>query len=224
MSAIQVTVSSGLDWPAVALDFVTLGLAIGTVYLARETRKSVDEIAKSAAAAQAEADATLALVAEARTDRELEVQPLLTLGAEQAVMPLRPGETNVPWLQVRNVGRGPALTVRIVQYLSGEMFWSEGRFLIPAGEQFPPASPTLNGGRPMLPLSDHRGISSVDPNFVGSDPDNIVAYCRDQLGNGLRFAVRTGEPPEVWHRGEPAKPWSAALEEPFDWRPVELRS
>ena len=36
MSAIQVTVNSGLDWPAVALDFLTFGLAIGTVYLATE--------------------------------------------------------------------------------------------------------------------------------------------------------------------------------------------
>ncbi|MGH7685606.1 MAG: hypothetical protein ACREN2_02145 [Candidatus Dormibacteria bacterium] len=196
-------------------------MAVATVILGIMTSRSVKEAARTAAAAQAEADASLLLVEETRKDREMEVRPVLTLGNKSGTVPFGSGGS-VPGLRLRNIGRGPALTVRVVQYLSGEVFWSEGLFQIPAGEDYPHETPAT-GPEPLLPLTDRRGFGVVEPSLFGSDPDNVAFYCRDQLGNGLRFRPRTGEPPDVWRRGDTAPAWSTALSEPFDWRPVDRR-
>lgn len=220
MSAIQVTVSSGLDWAAVGLDAVTLALAAATVYLALQTKQSVKEAARTAGAAKAEADATVDLVKEARIDRELEVQPVI-VGETYGPITVAEGQI-APALQVRNIGRGPALTVRVLKNLDGEVFWSEGLFAIPPGGQtFPPYSPA--NPAQIFPLTGQASPTAVEPSLILAAED-VVVYCRDQLGNGLRFNVRAGKPPELWPRGKAAPRWSAALEEPFDWRPVDQRS
>ena len=189
----------------------TLALAGVTVFLGLQTRDAARETAKAAKAAQADADASAALVDETRRGRALEVRPWIAFGGSS-------GETDgMPAHRVRNIGRGPALSVRLVQKAAGEVFWSIGTFFIPPGEYVPASE-----GQ-MVPLGDRRGAASVEPSLAGDGRNNVVAYCRDELGNGLRFVMRTGEPPEVWLRGSPPPPWATALDEPFDWRPADQR-
>ena len=214
MGAVQGTVSAGLDWPAIALVVLTGALALATLYLAWQTRNSVAEIAKSASAAQAEAKATLALVEEARKDRELAVQPVIVLGDPQGDTEM--AGRSVPQVQVRNVGRAPALTVRLLRNWGGEVCWSQDfRVVPPEGEVFQRDSPAYDAQTFLL--FGHGDPSTVEPGVIHESED-VVAYCRDQLGNGLRFALRNAEPPEVWRRGDKPPRWASALEQALDLR------
>lgn len=222
----------------IVLDILTGGVAVmtgalafATFRLGAATRRSVAEAAEAVEAAQAEAEATAALVRETRRDRELEVQPLLILGDIQGTQPLGEPPVSVPTLQVRNIGRGPALTTRVVQRRGESVFWSEGFFVVPAGGSFP--APAPSNPNALLALGGRREAASVEPALVGpGDKDCVVVYCRDQLGNALRFRAETGLPPEIFLRehwldetfpDEWIPDWLPALREPFDLRPADQR-
>ena len=139
--------------------------------------------------------------------------------------------SEAPAVQVQNVGRGPAIGLRIVKWHAGEIFWSEPVTIAPG--QTVPAQLERDSGvglgmvRQWLYLGEgHEGFTAVDPRLAQRDkPNDLVAYCLDLLGNGLRFRLRVGEPPTVWHpASEVEPPWAPALKEPFDWRPANLRA
>jgi hypothetical protein len=200
-----------LDTLTAVLGAATVLMAGATIYLGRQTRDSVRVGAKVAQAAQAEADATVALVNEARRDRELAVQPVLLIEQSGDL------DNGIPILQLRNIGRGPAIGVRAVQRNAGEVFWNVEPFHIASDASYP-----ARGG--CFSLEGRRGAGSVEPALVGeAHTDDLYAYCFDQLGNSLRFRLRRSDPPTVWRPGEPRPDWAAALDQPLDWRNADLR-
>jgi hypothetical protein len=207
----MVTSDPMLDWLTAVLGAATLVMAGATIYLGRQTRDAVRVGAKTAEAAQAEADATLALVGEARRDRELAVQPVLV-----AVRIERADAT--PVLQIRNIGPGPAVGIRVLHRTGGEVFWTARLFHLSSGETYP-------SDAALFPLQERRGAAWVQAAFVGEQPpEDICAYCVDQLGNALRFRLRTGEPTQVWRPGTTPPLWAAVLSDPLDWRSLTLRT
>jgi hypothetical protein len=199
---IQVGSDTALDI-LTALLFVATGvMAFATLRLARQTRKSVSVAEEAVAAANAEAEASAALVAETRADRELAVQPFLILTDNVNIGP------GGPEVQLRNIGRGPAIRTRILWAHAGEVFWNaQAGLAIASGETYPP------GYR--LVLTGRRGASSISPDIVGSSsPADRWVHCLDQLGNRLRFNLQTGAPPEVARRGERLIP---AWVDTWDW-------
>ncbi len=199
-----------------AAGLVAAGTALVIFYQSYETRKAAE-------ATKADALASTRMLAEVQRDRELGVQPVVVLLDDTTT------ETETPGVQVTNVGSGPAIGLRIVQLHAGEMFWSPPQ-TVAAGYTLPPELEidtglrtfrrweTLDGGR--------QGVASVDPSFAQIEkPNDLIAYCIDMLGNCLRFRLRLGEPPTVWHPAtEPEPPWATALKEPFDWRHANLRA
>ena len=213
--AINVTIHQPFDWVSLLVAIATFGLALITVWLGFQARAS-------ASAAQKEASATVQLGEEARRDRELAVQPVIVLLDSSP----NPG-AGKPGIQLANVGRGPAISLRVLQWHSGEVFWSRFRSLA-AGQTLPsPLVRELSPGTASewFYLTERRGAASVELSFADPEPPgDLIAYCLDQLGNGLRFRLRTGDPPERWRPGaDPEPPWATALRDPFDYRHANLR-
>lgn len=124
-----------LDLLTGVLALVTAVMAGATVFLGVTTCRSVREAARTASAAQAAADATLALVLETRRNRELEMQPVVVRVTPASVM-IGPGRT-VPGVRLRNVGRGAGIGAGVVQQIGGEVFWTEVPFTLASGERCP---------------------------------------------------------------------------------------
>jgi hypothetical protein len=105
----------------------------------------------------------------------------------------------------------------VLQRHVGEVLWSD-EFILAPSEAHPSQAGTG------APLTNRLGFREVDPALVGErPPDDLIAYCQDLLGNGLRFRLRTGEPPEEWRRGGPQPPWGTGAVLPFDWRTPAAR-
>jgi hypothetical protein len=186
---------------ALGAGLVALATMAVILYQSVQTRRAVEVGAR-------EAEASVAMLEEARRDRELAVRPFLDLTVHITTDNLPP----VVYAGVRNVVNGPAINVRVLRRLVGEVLWND-EFILRPGE----VHPTLEGSG--IPLTNRRGFREVDPALVGErPPDDLIAYCQDLLGNGLRFRLRTGEPPEEWRRGEAQPPWGTAVVLPFDWR------
>ena len=94
------------------LDLITLGLAIVTAVMAGATVWLGIQTRASVAVSQTETNATLKLVKEARRDRELAIQPILRL------------RHAVPTMEVQNIGRGPALRVRLFTWRADTIYWT----------------------------------------------------------------------------------------------------
>ena len=161
------------------------------------------------------AEASLAIVRETQRDRELAVQPVLI--ASTAVL----AGNGSPVVQLQNIGRGPAIRVRIFwrvntvpRYTSQvELHLGAGATLPAAYHPAPGIANTQEG--PGLQLTGQRLANEVPAEVVGfHQPENFIAYCLDQLGNRLRFNLRTGEPPKVWPSNDEAPPpdWAGFLE------------
>lgn len=186
---------------ALGASLVALATMAVILYQSVQTRRAVEVGAR-------EAEASVRVLDEVRRDRELAVRPFLWLTYAWVSESVPPAIS----VGVRNVGNGPAINVRVVRRHLGEVLWSD-EFVVPPGEE-----------QVEIAQGNRRGFDVVDPALVGDrPPDDLVAYCLDLLGNGLRFRLRTGEPPEVWGRGEAPPPWSTAVVLPFDWRTPEVR-
>jgi hypothetical protein len=200
-----------------AAGLIALATMLVILYQSVQTRRAVD-------AAKADADASMRMIREVQRDRELGVQPVIVL------LNASPNIGNgLPGVQIENVGRGSAIGLRLVQWHSGELFWSGAARTLAPGKSLP--SPLEEGDVPLgrhsnwLTLHERRGAASVDASFAQPDPPNdLIAYCVDQLGNGLRFRLGAPEVPTIWRQAtEPEPDWATALKEPFDWRPANLR-
>jgi hypothetical protein len=187
-----------LDVGTVALAGMTGLLAAFTGWLGWQTRRSVLQAAKAVSAGVAEAEATVALVAEARRDRELAIQPVIVC---------TDGPNADGQVGIENIGRGPALRTLVFWWYEAQIHFPEGRgFPIGPGAEAP-------GGYGLFLGCQTPAATLSDPGFqvVGSRPDtNLFAYCIDQLGNHLRFNLRTAEAPDVWRHDEPPPPWAEA--------------
>lgn len=202
--AVGVVVAATSGNTSVAAGLIALAPIVVIGYQSVQTRRAVD-------VSQGEAKATLALVREAQRDRQLSVQPLIIEGPSQQ----RRGDGTIG-VQVRNVGRGPAIGLRVFAWNAGEVFWSGGRVTVPAGEAFPRLSEGILGqDAQFLHLTERRGQGGMSAEYCGQS-DGLVAYCHDQLGNGLRFSLRRPGPPDLWDRGAAQPPWAPALEDIFD--------
>lgn len=133
------------------------------------------------------------------SDRELGVQPFL----------LRDGysDSTPPGVILRNIGRGPAVNVRVFHLRNGVTYWNATGIAIAAGERAPVQVSMV--GADFLLLEQQARPGRIPDAVVGA-PENLVAYTVDQLGNELRFNLRTAEPPKVRRRGRRATPWSGA--------------
>jgi hypothetical protein len=209
-----------------ALGHATLGATVvafatmaAILYQSILTRRSVD-------IAGAETEASVKMLGEVQQDRDLSVQPFIAIGPGPSPITTDVAGSGKPGVRLRNVGRGPAIGLRVMQWHAGQIFWSEGLVTVPSGDHLPYVPPT-QGNEPSSHLmlsGGGEGASQVDPSFVQREkPNDLCVYCLDQLGNGLRFRVRTSEPPETWHRGDPEPPWAPALKEPLDWRLPDIR-
>lgn len=206
---VQVNGDPVIAWLTGVVAVATLLMAGATFFLAFQTWESVKEAGKVANAAKEEADATLALVGEARRDSDLAVQPVLVLSAESAS-----GTPTEHAVRLRNIGRGPAIRTRVFRWAGGALFWNSGPgFPLAAGETFPPL-PATGVPSPGLLLDRQRGASGVSDIPGGERPtadENLSVICLDQLGNALRFNLRTGDPPELSRPNDPQRPtWATA--------------
>jgi hypothetical protein len=215
----------------VGAGLIALATMVVILYQSLQTRLAADETRRAAQATKADADASVKMLDEVRKDRELNAQPVVIL--LRSIPNTGKGTAGV---QVENVGRGPAIGLRVVQLVGGELLWSEPTTLA-AGRTLPSDVEVLvremggiirTGETNWLHLGGEdrrRGIASVDASFAEPEqPNDLIAYCKDQLGNGLRFRLRIGEPPLTWHPStEPEQDWATALREPFDWRHANLR-
>lgn len=171
---------------AVAGALAVLAPVAVITYQSVQTRRAVDT-------GHEDVEASRQLAREAREDRKLAVRPFVALGDCGATYEL--GGT--PTVQLRNIGAGPAIRVRVVQWCSDAVHWSaEG--LLAAGEMVPPAVFNDLGTEllPLIRLDSQQAHQLVDEAIVSpKDKQDLAAYCLDQLGNPLRFNLRTGEPP-----------------------------
>jgi hypothetical protein len=184
-ATVQVHVSGDptLDWITLGLAVVTAIMAIATVYLGIQTRQSIT-------VSQSEANATLDLVKETRRDRELGIQPVIVLLRE------------APYGQVKNIGRGPALKTRIFLFRGDALYWTK-RFAASADSK--PIDFQFETPRPQL--NPQHMPRSAAPS------ENLWAYCVDQLGNALRFDLRSGDPPAISRPTDDDRPmWADAYD------------
>lgn len=187
------------DWFTGGVALATLLMAGTTVYLGVQTRRAVK-------AAQKEADATLALVEQARQDRELAVQPVLVLSLEAD------GDDRGPQVQLRNLGRGPAIRTRVFRWKSGAVHWNGDSFVVAADETYPPLSPKADESYRLL--QRQRGATG-EHDIPGNDasPNDLWAYCLDQLGNTIQFNLRTGDPPVMSRPADVNRPsWIVVID------------
>ena len=191
------------DWLTAALALGTFVMAVATVGLGLQTKRAADETAKAARAGQQEADASLALVQETRRDRELEIQPVLVLADE------RKASGQMLSVRIRNVGRGPAMQLRVFERQGNAMYWNSGPGITVGPGETEPTN-ALDGTPTFLGLTSDHGAVGVSSFVLGPKPNAAVAYCIDQLGNRLRFDLDAGGPPDMWPReAEPPK-WADA--------------
>jgi len=193
-----ITVGSFTGQSALAGGLIALSPVLVIGYQSVQTRRAVD-------AAREDAAASRQLALEAQRDRELAVQPFVTVGDRSG------GSPQGPTISLRNIGRGPAIQLRVLQWQAGAIFWNPAALLLASGESVPPDTSPLSDP-PLIALSNQRGATGARDYVVSSTtPYDLAAYCLDQLGNRLRFNLRTGEPPELWRGDDPPPEWAEAF-------------
>ncbi|HLX33803.1 MAG TPA: hypothetical protein VKR30_01025 [Candidatus Limnocylindrales bacterium] len=162
---------------------------------ASESRDLVAAALEQAAASDAQAKGTMALVEEARLDREYEFRPLLTLDiTERGTVGARPFRR----LIASNIGRGPALNVAVAthDFVGGtHVFGSSGLFDLGPG------------ARRELEIYDEAGAAGQTfRRLVDGLPEPSVAVgFVDLTGNKYRVALVDGfrRPLETRRRDDP---------------------
>jgi hypothetical protein len=113
-------------------------------------------------------------------------------------------------VQLRNIGRGPAIRTRVFKWVDGALWWNRGTgFSVAAGETFPASE---RGLRPFLDLSGMQTAAGVS-GIPGGETTNqdLFVICLDQLGNTLLFNMRTGDPPGLSRPSDQERPaWATA--------------
>jgi hypothetical protein len=174
-------------------------------------------------AATHQAAGAVNLAAAMRREGAITARPLLVLLDEPPL-----GIRDQPWaaVRVRNVGNGSALNFVVWMVANGRLYRSagaeskgfSGSMHLAAGDTFEPG-PSHN----MLPVGEAHGYLDPGAAVVADDPDdNLVAYCGDLSGNRYRFNLRTGDPAEIWERGEDAPTWAGAWDPRLssgEWHP-----
>lgn len=171
----------------------TVALATLTAYLAFGNRKLLQASTAATKAAQEEAALT-------REAMQLEWRPILTCFPWKILG--QPSPVPVEVRLVKNVGRGPALNVRLLSRVNTDPRapWSvSAPFGLGAGE----ATSDLEWEEIVSQLND----AARPPNEVWGGPDVYDAlFCQDQAGVLYRFKVP--EPiPDIWPRNGPKEPW-----------------
>jgi hypothetical protein len=182
-----------VDWATVAVTGAAVATAVSAVFTARMAIKTGD-LAKAAnkeAAAvvdqgevlERQATAMAELAEEARRDRELAWQPLLTL--ENLGFS---GNANARRITVRvtNVGSGPALNSSIFVSDGGQ--WGQSpRFVFRSGDEDSRSMnmDSLDRSEVFEPTPGFRRVPSVRQ---GQLPPELVALCTDALGRRWRFS------------------------------------
>jgi hypothetical protein len=178
----------------------TFGVLIATAVLALFTATMAGFTGWLGWQSKRDADASIAMGKEMRADRELAVQPFLVLTSGLG--------NQVDSVNLGNIGRGPALIIMLFTTNLGVVHWRQHEFAaLREGTATDPDQP--------IRLTGQIGVGHQDAPRAYIELDGktrTVAYCCDQLGNYLRFDLRTGEPPDVWRRGEEPKPWALAWE------------
>jgi hypothetical protein len=167
-------------------------------------------------------NATRDLVTETREDRNMLVRPFL-IRTEQGTT----GNGQNPTARIRNIGAGPAVSIRLMQVKGGSVYWTDLIDALAADDilPIPETSKEVAVDHNYVVLNHERGMAAVDPGLIDAGRiDAFYIYCRDQLGNGLRFRVATGDPPEIWTRHAPPPSWHRALDKTMDWRTAEARA
>ncbi|HVC42678.1 MAG TPA: hypothetical protein VND54_11935 [Candidatus Saccharimonadales bacterium] len=212
---VQDNAAIALDWITGILALVTAVMAVATVVLGIKTAASVKVAKEAVLVAKEEADATLALVRGAREDRELAARPIV-YSLSDTVRDVTPELKATPVIVVRNIGNGPAIRTRVIRWHAGRWRYTAGwGEAIAAAETFPQQpepEPTPHGGvsDPLYwPLAGHREADEMPgiPTRRGLK-DDLWAYCLDQLGNALRFNLRTGDPPEISRHDATPEEWA----------------
>ncbi len=193
------------------LAFKTSKLAGETKDLAGETKRAADATARAADAATAEAEATVKLTESARIDRELAWRPVVVVPNYRTAT--RDEAFFVPRLEIRNIGRGPALHCIFATYdkeskTPGYIRWcyrrgfhlAEGDSLVP--EAVPMAAETINWS-----------LFGPAPATITTLPW-VVIYS-DIFGNRYRHS---GGPVEISLRGAESPPIWASI-----WREDQAR-
>lgn len=200
LAVVAIVVGATTSNTAVAGALAVLSPVSVIAYQSVQTRLAVD-------ASRAEADASRQLANEAQRDRELALQPFVT-GKDNS-------SQSRPQVSLRNIGRGPAIQLRVLLRRSGSIHWNSAAVLLAASESLPP--PVSSVPTPMdafiapamLHFDRERDASGVRSYIVDeTQPHDLAAYCLDQLGNWLRFNLRTGEPPKMWRPGDPPPEWA----------------
>jgi hypothetical protein len=181
-------VCDAASW-ATAVGTIALALAAGAAYrqnvrLVNVTRDAAIATRDAARAATKEAQATAELVEEARRDRELNWQPVLTI-----VQRVRaPGA--YPEYSVKNTGRGPAYSTVVAWKRRGpsEITVSVASVAVGPGEE-----------KVVIPSGNDLQAGGVLP-----DDASWAVYCEDQFRIRYRFG-ETGGRPDVW-KPEQAEP------------------
>lgn len=169
---------------------------------ARESSELVEAAAQQAEASTAQSKATLALVDEARADREFEYRPLLTfVVSSQGSVGGRPYRH----LTVTNIGRGPAISAAIATHDfvdQGHLFGSSDMFDLGPG-----ASRAFE-------VYDQVGASGQAFRRLIDDlhePTLAIGFM-DVVGNRYRVATSAGfrRPVETRHHDSPQQlDWAA---------------
>lgn len=196
--AVGIIVGSATGESALAGGLIAMAPVLVVGYQSVQTRRAVD-------AAREDAAASRQLAVEAQRDRELAVQPFVTAGDRASSGASGPG------VSLRNIGRGPAIQLRVLQWHAGAVYWNPTAILLASGEWLPDTRNPLSD-HPLLQLSKQRGATGVSDYIVSAgSPHDLVAFCLDQLGNRLRFNLRTGDPPAIWRASDPPPEWADSL-------------
>ena len=187
-----IVVGAKTNQTAIAGGLIALAPVLVIAFQSVQTRRAVD-------AAHADVVASRQLAVEAQRDRELAVQPFITGRNARS-------DERGQWVSLDNIGHGPAIQLRVLYRVQGAVHWNSGSLLLGAGESRP--SSAL---QELLLLDRQLGASAVSDSIV-SEPAPLMAYCRDQLGNWLRFNLRTGDAPEMWHANDPSPEWAGFSE------------
>lgn len=206
LAVVGILVGSLTSEAALAGGLIALAPVIVIAYQSIYTRRAVD-------ASTSEAEAARQQVEESRQDRELGVRPVLVrIGDHEPAIDVSTSTaTTHPLVHIRNIGRGPALRVRVFRGFADWVFFSQRSVSLAAGEETDsdPDAIVIGGLETFLELSGSRGPGHSVPAEIVSAAEpstELVAYCVDQLGNRLRFNLRTEDPPRTSPRDDAEPP------------------
>jgi hypothetical protein len=209
---------SAADFASSAVAGATLMLAVFTAYLAIETRASVAATRREAAIAEQtlivatdQAQATVALVAEAQVDRDLNWRPYMVV-----VTGFIDSPNSTDAVVFRNIGRGPAFDCVYARYIDKTGAWK-----VTKRGQIPTVAAGDQSGQYLVAESQARPA----PTVIFEDRNNkmwgshFALFYRDLLGKRAYRLLPPHAMPDVWSPGDKVDAWAAWY---FGWIDVQI--